>query len=94
MSKQRNAQAETLNLRLESELKIAFTEAADAEHRSAADVLREFMREYVERVKRRHFEVDARRESALIAEAAADPNSDEAQVMREIDSIFEMPDQK
>lgn len=52
------------------------------------------MRDYVERVKRRQFEEEARRESALIAQAAADPNSDEAQVMREIDSIFEMPDSK
>jgi hypothetical protein len=94
MARQANAQVETLNLRLEPELKTAFTEAADAEHRSAADVLREFMRDYVERVKRRRFEEEARRESALIAQAAADPNSDEAQVMREIDSLFEMPDSK
>lgn len=40
-----------MTFRVEPELRASFTEAAEAEHRPAAQVLREFMREYVAHVR-------------------------------------------
>jgi hypothetical protein len=40
----------TMTFRVESDLRSRFTAAAELEHRPAAQVLREFMREYVERI--------------------------------------------
>lgn len=39
----------TMTIRLEPDLRSSFAQAADLEHRPAAQVLRDFMREYVER---------------------------------------------
>lgn len=43
----------TMTIRVESDLRSSFSEAAEQEHRPAAQVLRDFMREYVERVRTR-----------------------------------------
>ncbi|MGC3292489.1 hypothetical protein ACPTFP_28950 [Pseudomonas aeruginosa] len=43
----------TMTIRLEPDLRSSFAEAADLEHRPAAQVLRDFMREYVERSRSR-----------------------------------------
>jgi predicted HicB family RNase H-like nuclease len=59
---------ETFNFRIDSELKAAFTAAAEAEDRPAAQVLRDFMRAYVRQKQRRSFEAEARRQSLAIAE--------------------------
>ncbi len=79
----------SFKLRIDSHLKAAFTAAAEAEGMLAADVVRDFMRAYVKQRERRAFEIEARRQSLLIAEAARDPNSDEAAVMREIGAELE-----
>ena len=79
----------TFNFRVDPDLKAAFAAATEAEDKPAAQVLRDFMRAYVERRKRREFEAEARRQSQLIAAAAADPASDEAQVLRELDASFD-----
>lgn len=42
-----------MTIRLEPDLRSSFAEAADLEHRAAAQVLRDFMREYVERSRSR-----------------------------------------
>jgi antitoxin component of MazEF toxin-antitoxin module len=76
----------SFNLRIDPNLKAAFTAATEAEDKPAAQVVRDFMRAYVKVRERRAFEVEARRQSLLIAEAARDPNSDEAAVMREIEA--------
>jgi hypothetical protein len=75
-----------LNLRVDPALKAAFTAATEAEHKAAAEVLRDFMRTYVERRRRGDFEADARRQSLEAAKLARDPNSDEHAVMREIEA--------
>ena len=49
------------------------------------------MRAYVQQRERRAFEAEARRQSLLLAELARDPNSDEAQVMREIEAQLTDP---
>lgn len=81
----------SFNLRIDPALKAAFTAAAEAEDKPAAQVVRDLMRAYVKRHERRVFEAEARRQSLLLAEAAADPNSDEAQVMREITAELNDP---
>ena len=63
----------TFNIRIDPQLKAAFTAAAEAEHRPAADVLRGLMRLYIRRRERRNFEAEARQQAALIAERARRP---------------------
>ena len=75
----------TFNFRLDPALKAAFTEAAEADRKPAAEVLRHFMRSYVEQRRRSAFEDEARRQSHAIAARARDPKSDEHAAMRELD---------
>jgi hypothetical protein len=56
------------------------------EHKPIGEVLRELVRERVERKRRRAFEREARRQSSAAAALASDPNSDEAAVMRELEA--------
>lgn len=84
---------ETFNFRLDPALKTAFTQAAEAEDKPAAQVLREFMRAYVERRRQRlAFEAEARRQSLVIAARAQDPDSDEARSIRELDALLDADD--
>ena len=76
----------SFNLRIDPALKAAFAAATQAEDKPAAQVVRDFMRAYVKQRQRRAFEAEAERQSRLIAKAARDPNSDEAQAMREIEA--------
>jgi hypothetical protein len=76
----------SFNMRIDPKLKEAFTRATAAEDKPAAQVVRTFMRAYVRQRERRAFEAEARRQSLLIARRAQDPDSDEAQVMREIEA--------
>jgi hypothetical protein len=79
----------TFNFRLDPELKLEFTAAADADHQPAAEVLRRFMRSYVEQKRRRAFEAEAHRQSLAIAARAADRKSDERAAMEELDAELE-----
>ncbi|MEE3504176.1 hypothetical protein [Acidiphilium acidophilum] len=78
---------ESFNFRVDPKLKAEFQTATEAEDKPAAQVLRDFMRAYVERQRERSFATAARRQSRLIAEHAADPASDEAEVMRWIEDV-------
>ena len=80
---------DTFNFRVDPALKTAFTQATEAEDRPAAQVLREFMRGYVERRTRKAFEVEALRQSLAIAERARDPDSDEARSLRDLDALVD-----
>lgn len=82
----RQSKETSFNLRIDPALKAAFTAAAQAEDRPAAQVLRDFMRAYVRRRERRAFEVEARRHSREAAVLAENPGSDEYAVMREIEA--------
>ncbi len=86
MTRQTSSKAESFNFRVNSSLKAAFSAAAAADERSAAQLLRNFMRLYVEHRDRRKYSAEARRQSLAVAEAAADPATDEAAVMREIEA--------
>lgn len=78
---------ESFNFRIDPKLKAAFQSATEAEDKPAAQVLRDFMRAYVERHRQRAFAAEAQRQSRLIAARAADPDSDEAEVMRWIEDV-------
>jgi hypothetical protein len=78
---------ESFNFRVDPALKAAFTAATAAEDKPAGQVLRDFMRAYVERRREREFVAEARRQSRIIAGRAADPTSDEAEVMRWIADV-------
>ncbi len=73
---------DSFNFRVDPELKAAFAAATAKEDRPAGQVLRDFMRAYVERQRDGAVAVEARRQSRFLAERAADPGSDEAAVMR------------
>jgi hypothetical protein len=78
---------ESFNFRVDTNLKADFQRATEAEDKPAAQVLRDFMRAYVERQRERAFAVEARRQSRVLAERAADPGSDEAEVMRWMEDV-------
>ncbi len=78
---------ESFNFRVDPELKAAFTAATAEEDRPAGQVLRDFMRGYVARRQERAFSIEARRQSRIVAGRAADPSSDEAQVMLWIEGV-------
>lgn len=80
---------ETVTFRLEAALKGEFAEIAEAEHKPVGELLRELVRQHVKQRKRLAFEAEARRQCAIINAAAQDPDSDEAQVMRELDANFD-----
>lgn len=78
---------DSFNFRVDPELKAAFTAATAEDDKPAGQVLRDFMRAYVERRRDRAATAEARRQSRLLAERAADPDSDEAEVMRWIEDV-------
>jgi hypothetical protein len=87
-----NPKVESFNFRVEPELKAAFTAATADEDKPAGQVLREFMRGYVERRRDEAFRKEAKRQSQVLARRATDPASDEAQVMRWIDDVSDTED--
>jgi hypothetical protein len=82
----------SFDLRIDPALKAAFTAAAEAEDKPAAQVIRDFMRAYVERRERRAFETEARRQSRLLAAAARDPSNTEAEEMRWLEAFVDQND--
>jgi hypothetical protein len=78
----RKRKEDTLNLRVDPDLKAEFSAAAEAENKPVAEVLRHFMRSYVERAKRRRFAAEARKQSQLVANSA-----DESEVMNWIRDV-------
>jgi predicted transcriptional regulator len=81
--------AETFNFRIDPDLKAAFTAAAEAEDRPAAQVLRDFMRAYVKRNAQRTFLDEAHRQSLAIAERSRDPRTDDYASLQELDALFD-----
>ena len=77
----------SFNLRIDPSLKAAFTAATEAVDKPAAQVVRDFMRAYVRQAERRALEAEAARQSRLLAQAASDPQSDEARIMAEIEDL-------
>src|SRR3954452_10385034 len=81
--------AEIITVRVPSALKAALAEIAQQESKPLGELLRELIRERIEQKRRREFEAEARRQCLVINAAARDPTSDEAAVMRELDTDLE-----
>jgi hypothetical protein len=79
----------SFNLRIDPALKAAFTAAALAQDKPAAQLVRDLMRAYVKQRERRVFEAKARRQSDLLAEAGAEPESDDYIIISEIEAELE-----
>jgi hypothetical protein len=79
---------ETITFRVDAALKEEFAEIAEKQAKPVGELLRELVREHIKQKKRGEFEAEARRQSLVIATAAQDPNSDEAQVLREMEAHF------
>jgi hypothetical protein len=89
-----SAKADTLTFRIEPGLKTAFIRIAGEEHKPVGELLRELVRERIERRRRRAFESEARRQSLEAADAARDPHSDEAAMLRWLDAnLAELADE-
>lgn len=78
--------------RVEQDLRESFTEAAEREHRPAAQVLRKLMRQYVDQVSERHGEeaisaAEKRRRSKAIAFARGSVALEGFTVTDEVDAI-------
>jgi hypothetical protein len=84
--------AETFTFRLDPALKAELTRSAEDEHVQPAELVRRLVRNHLAARERRAFEAEARRQSLAIAKRAGDLNSDEAQVMREIEAGLERDD--
>jgi hypothetical protein len=78
--------AETLTFRVEPALKHALVKVASEERKPVGELLRELVRERVERRRRRAFEAEALRQSREAATAARNPDSDEAAMLRWLDA--------
>jgi hypothetical protein len=81
-----SAKADSFTFRIEPALKTAFIRIAGEEHKPVGALLRELVRERVERRRRHAFEFEARRQSLEAAAAARDPASDEAAMLRWLDA--------
>ena len=83
------AEVEMVTFRVDRRLKAAIAEIAEEESKPLGELLRELVQDRVAAKRRREFEIEARRQSLLLAEAARDPDSDEAAVLRELDANFD-----
>lgn len=74
----------TFTMKLELKLRNQFMKAAAHAHRPASQLVRDFMRTYVEREKNHQFAVEAHRQSLSIAKRAVQEGTDEYAMMQEI----------
>ena len=86
----RAVQADTISFRIDPGLKTALAEIAAEEAKPIGEILRGLIRDRIEQKHRREFEAEARRQSLLLAEAARDPDSEEAAIQRELDANFDV----
>jgi len=82
MQTDQRRKGDTLNLRVDPALKAEFTAATEAENKPVAEVLRDFMRSYIKRARRRRFAAEARKQSQRVANSA-----DESEVMNWIRDV-------
>jgi hypothetical protein len=82
MSKQSQPAETTFTFRIAPDLKQEFMAATETENKPVSQVLRDLMAAYVERKKQKRFEMEARRQSKLIASSP-----EEAEVMDWISDV-------
>ena len=79
-----SSRSTSVSFRIDPELKARFARIAEDQSRPIGEIMREFVRDFVDQNSRRRFEKEARRQSREAAQVAADPSSDEAQVLQEL----------
>jgi len=82
----------TFTMKLELKLRNQFMKAAATAHRPASQLVRDFMRTYIEHEKKRQFAAEAHRQSVSIAKRAATADTDEHAMMREIAAELDQDD--
>jgi predicted AAA+ superfamily ATPase len=83
----------TLNLRLDSTLKAEFMAVAGTEDKPAAEVLRNLIREYVQKARRKAFLTEAARQSNLIANCSSG-RPEEIESMRWVENVsYPLPEE-
>ncbi|MGA9422174.1 MAG: hypothetical protein WBW61_07405 [Rhodanobacteraceae bacterium] len=92
MGRRRLTHGDSLTFRLDPALKAALAKTALAEHRPVGDIVRDLVQTSFESRRREEFAATAKRQSQQAAAEAADPNSDEAKVMRWIADVTESED--
>jgi predicted DNA-binding protein len=80
---------EPLNFRLGRSYKEALDRLANEQDKAVGQLVREVIEEYVTSQARAAWEAEARRTAAELAEAARDPESDEAATLRFLDATLE-----
>jgi hypothetical protein len=78
-----------LNFRLGRNYKEALDRLAHQKGRPVSQLVREVVEDYVAAEARAAWEAEARRTAATLAEAARDPSSDEATMLRSLDEGLE-----
>jgi hypothetical protein len=78
-----------LNFRLGRRYKEALDRLAHEQDKPVSQLVREVVEDYVAAEARAAWEAEARRTSATLAEAARDPGSDEATMLRSLDAGLE-----
>lgn len=79
------SKGETVTFRIDPVLKSELTKLAERDAKSLGELMRELAQRRIDDEHHRAFAAEARRQSLLIAACAADPESDEAAVMRWIE---------
>ncbi len=82
MAKPNQSTGSTFTFRIDPDLKREFMAVTETENKPVSQVLRDLMAAYVERKKRKQFEIEARRQSKLIASSP-----EEAEVMDWISDV-------
>jgi hypothetical protein len=80
---------DSFNFRIDPGLKADFQAATEAEDKPAAQVLGDFMRDYLARRRRQSLATEAERQSLSIAAWVNDPGSDEAAMLHELGSAMD-----
>lgn len=80
---------ESFTFRLDHALKAALTRSAFDRDMQPAELLRSLVRNYVTEQEYHAFELEARQQSLAIARRAKEAESDEAQIMREMNADFD-----
>lgn len=80
---------DTFTFRIESDLKAAFVKLVESQDRPAGEILRGFIRELVGSKRQSDFFKQARVQSKIIKAAADSSNSDEVEVLRQLDMEFD-----
>ena len=81
--------ADILTFRLPPALKADLAALAAKEAKPVGEVLRELIRARIKAEERREYEAEARRACEILNAAAENPNSEEAQILRELDANFD-----